>query len=253
MFMGNDSSKSAPKRVDWNAAKLCLAELQREAPTLLQQAVVIGGIACWFYRNLLSCAKDPDFGVPNFSTGEENLWLSKDIDFTNYFAEDARNILRRHLVADESGRLSLRIAGVPIGFAQVGLTFDPETAWSESWITTFEVDRARVQCRILNPVALYREKLALAQRRASGSDKIHGSLVAEFLRYEVCRRAGLLDTAKSLEERSYSVKFLISVRDRALEICKDKRVITRLNGIIAGSKSITPSEQKLLAELSAFN
>src|SRR3954463_12332854 len=171
--MASDSSTLAVKKVDWEIAKLCFAEIHREAPTILQQAVVIGGIACWFYRNLLSKADDPNFKVPSFSASDESFWLSKDIDFTNYFAEDARQLLHKHVVADQSGRRSLQIAGVPIGFAQVGLTFDPESAWAESWITTFDVAGAVVQCRILNPIALYREKLALAERRASNSDRIH--------------------------------------------------------------------------------
>src|SRR3954470_20475892 len=101
--MASDSSTPSTKKVDWEAAKVCLAELQREAPNMLQQAVVIGGIACWFYRNRLSKANDPDFKVPRFSATEEGFWLSKDIDFTNYFAEDARDLLKQHVVTDESG------------------------------------------------------------------------------------------------------------------------------------------------------
>ena len=113
-------SDPVEKKVDWEVAKTCLAELQREAPGILQQAVIIGGIACWFYRNLLAKANDPDFEPSRFTPAEENFWLSKDIDFTNYFAEDARNLLHRYVVADNSGRRSLQVAGVPIGFAQVG-------------------------------------------------------------------------------------------------------------------------------------
>jgi hypothetical protein len=251
--MGNDASTPVINKVDWEAAKVCLAALQREAPAILQQAVVIGGVACWFYRKLLTNANDPDFKVPHFSANEESFWLSKDIDFTNYFAEDARNLLLNHVVIDSSGRRSLRIAGVPIGFAQVGLTFDPETAWTESWITTFESGGTLVQCRILNPVALYREKVALAERRAAESDKIHRSLIAEFVRYEICRRASLLETAATLEERSYLVKFLISVRDGALDICNDTRVIDRINATLVDATSIAPSERKLLTDLSSFH
>src|SRR4051812_38520119 len=203
--MASDSSTLAVKKVDWEIAKLCFAEIHREAPTNLQQAVVIGGIACWFYRNLLSKAEDRDFKIPALSASDESLWLSKDIDFTNYFAEDARAVLQKHVV-NQGGRRTLQIAGVPIGFAQVGLTFDPETAWAESWITTFDVAGAVVQCRILNPVALYREKLALAERRASNSDRIHCATVAEFLRYEVCRSGRSLAASESMEQRTLSVK-----------------------------------------------
>jgi hypothetical protein len=34
------------KKVDWERAKKCLAELQRLAPVILDQGVVIGGAAC---------------------------------------------------------------------------------------------------------------------------------------------------------------------------------------------------------------
>lgn len=55
------------KRVNWDIAKTCLAQLHHLAPNLLRQGVLIGGIACWFYRNLLSKAKDPDFRVPTLT------------------------------------------------------------------------------------------------------------------------------------------------------------------------------------------
>jgi hypothetical protein len=250
-MMSTNPSNAVEKKVDWEVAKACLAELQREAPGILQQAVIIGGIACWFYRNLLTKANDPDFKTPHFTSAEENFWLSKDIDFTNYFAEDARNLLHRHVVADTAGRRSLQIAGVPIGFAQVGLTFDPETAWADSWITRFDVSGTTVECRILDPVALYREKSALAQRRGSNSDQLHCSTVAEFLRYEICKRAASLDSAKALQEKTLSQKFLMSVRDQALEVCNDKRLLGHLRNIIARTDSLTPAERKLLTDLSS--
>jgi hypothetical protein len=250
--MSINPSSAVEKKVNWEAAKACLAELQREAPSILQQGVIIGGIACWFYRNLLTKATDPDFKPPRFTTIEENLWLSKDIDFTNYFSEDARNLLHRHVVADSAGRRSLQVAGVPIGFAQVGLTFDPETAWTDSWVTSFNVAGTTVECRILDPVALYREKSALVERRAATSDQLHFSTVREFLRYETCKRAAALDRADGLQDKTLALKFLMSVRDRAVEVCRDNRVINRLRTIVAATTSLTPSERKLLTELSSF-
>lgn len=249
--MSTKPSNAVEKKVDWEAAKACLAEMQREAPSILQQAVIIGGIACWFYRNLLTKASDPDFKPPRFTPAEETFWLSKDIDFTNYFAEDARNLLHRHVTADSAGRRSLQIAGVPIGFAQVGLTFDPETAWADSWITRFDVAGSAVECRILDPVSLYREKSALAERRAAPSDQLHFSTVREFLRYEMCRRAATLDGAVGLEGKTLALKFLMSVRDRALEVCNDARVVARLRKVIDQTKSLSPAECKLLKDLSS--
>jgi hypothetical protein len=236
-------------RANWEAAKGCLAELHREAPSLLQQAVLIGGMACWFYRHLLATARDPDFKVGELSPEQERLWLSKDIDFTNFFAPDARGLLRNHVVADEAGRLHLIVADIPIGFAQVGLTFDPESAWAESWIGNFTWGGSRVQCRVLHPISLYREKLALSQRRGFESDRLHCAVLAEFLRLETCRQAESLAKAPGLEERTSALKFLFGIRDRTFEICRDQRVRRRLGQCGSAKTALTPAEANLLDAL----
>jgi hypothetical protein len=241
------------KKVNWEVAKACFAALHQEAPAILQQGVIIGGVACWFYRNLLAKANDPDFKVPTFSEEQERYWLSKDIDFTNFFAEDARRLLEHRVIADQQGRRSLQLDGIPIGFAQVGLTFDPETAWSESWIASFEWHGRQIECRVIDPVALYLEKFALVQRRGSNSDRVHCSLLAEFLRYEVCKEARALTTSKTLEDRSAPVKLLISIRDRALEICQNDKISARLQKIIAEGAALTSLERKLLTSLAVPN
>jgi hypothetical protein len=239
-----------PKKVDWEAAKVCLAELHRKAPAILQQAVLIGGIACWFYRTLLDRAADPIFPAPKFTSEEENFWLSKDIDFTNFFSEDARTLLRDYVVVDREGRQSLQVASIPIGFAQVGLTFDPHSAWEESWIGNSESDGIELQFRVLHPVSLFREKSALVQRRNTASDRSHASVLAEFLKMEICRRANELGDSRSLEQRTSAAKFLISVRDRAVEVCRDSRVSNNLRRIVQDSKSLPPLDRTLLNDLS---
>jgi hypothetical protein len=242
--MGN----SAAKKVNWDIARQCLAYLHREAPSILQQAVVIGGVACWFYRNLLEKAHDDDFKLPRLSEVEETLWLSKDLDFTNYFAEDARQLLKRHVKTDQ-GRQLLEIAGVPIGFAQVGLTFDPESAWSDSWIATFDFNGTTVQCRILDPVSLYWEKTSLSERRGSASDRSHLSVVAEFLRLETCLQAESLSKESTLEERTCALNFLIRIRNRVSEISRDSQVAKRLTRVLNEAQNLSPIERKLLGEL----
>lgn len=44
---------------------------------------MIGRAACLAYRALLDAAEDPDFCSPTFSPAEEEILLSKDIDFAN--------------------------------------------------------------------------------------------------------------------------------------------------------------------------
>ena len=76
---------------------------------------------------------------------------------------------------------------------------------------------------------------------------MHCAVVAEFLRLETCRQAELLSPASGLEQRSLAIKFLISVRDRALEVCRDARVIARLD---RANRDLSPSEMNLLRGLS---
>ena len=251
MPLAQPSSPTPPpeKKVNWELAKGCLAELSREAPSILSQGVIIGGTACWFYRHLLSKAQDPDFRVPVLTAEQEQHWLSKDIDFTNFFAQDARDLLKEHVVQDAQGRVYLKLAGIPIGFAQVGVTFDPESAWAESWVGTFTYGENTIQCRVLNPIALYREKLALSQRRGYESDHLHCKLVAEYLRYETCRQVMSLCAAKSLEERTSPLKFLLAIRDLALEICRDERVYRRIHEFVSAATALTPAEHRLLREI----
>jgi hypothetical protein len=238
------------KKIDWEGAKSCLAELDREAPELLHQGVIIGGIACWFYRHQLARARDIDFKISELTPAQESLWLSKDIDFTNFFVQDARELLSRHIVTDAQGRLQIKVAGIPIGFAQVGVTFDPESAWLSSWIGTFTRDETIVQCRILDPITLYREKLALSQKRGLESDRLHCDLLSEYLRFEACCQARTLATAKRLEEKAAPLKFLFAVLDRAPEICQDGRLHRRILEQSAWASALSPAEQKLLRKIS---
>jgi hypothetical protein len=243
------ASDSLERKVTWESAKTCLAEIDLAAPSILRQGVIIGGAACWFYRHLLSKANDADFKVPPLTNAQETIWLSKDIDFTNFFIQDARDLLSGYLVPDEAGRPILRIAGIPIGFAQTGLTFDPTTAWEQSWIGTFSLNDKMVQCRILDPVSLYREKLYLAERRGLESDRLHLALVADYLRYETCRQVQAMTATNPLQEKTTAMKFLTAIQERAPEVCRDERVRRRVQRSVSVTKSLTPQEQKLLQEL----
>ena len=235
-------------KVDWEAAQRAIAAVHEKAPVILHQAVIIGGMACWFYRRLLAKAEDIDFQVAD-SPNEQKFWLSKDLDFTNFFAQDARDLLRENVVQDAQGRQRLIVAGVPIGFAQVGVTFDPESAYLESWIGTFIQNNRLVEFRVLDPVALYREKLSLSQRRRSPADYIHCALVANFLRYETCHQVAVLVASQRVADESAPMRFLARIKDRAPEICHDPRVRDRVQAQVAAAPNLTPIAKKLLAEI----
>jgi hypothetical protein len=236
------------KKFDWEAAKRCLAKIHKHAPQILEQAVIIGGMGCWFYRQLLAKSNDPEFKAPHFSAADELLWLSKDIDFTNFFIADARELLKSFVVAAVSGPPRIEVAGLPVGFAQVGITLDPEVAWLDSWIGSFNTQDGTVEFRVLDPVSLYREKQALTQKRGSASDQAHHALMAEYLRFELCMQIRALKEATGLDEKSAPLRYIASIRDRAPEIAQDERLIRRLKNELV-SQTFTASERKLISEL----
>ncbi|MFM8471816.1 MAG: hypothetical protein ACKODH_17950 [Limisphaerales bacterium] len=240
-----------PAKVDWERAKLCLAALQQESPAFLRRALLIGGAACWFYRHSLSRANDPDFHVPLLAPELEARWLSKDLDFTGIFSGDAFALLPQLTVRDAQRREFLQVEGVRIGFAQVGLTLDPEEAMQHCRVVRFNGTQGQpVECFIADPVTLYREKLALVERRNAPADPLHLAVLAEYVRMEVCQRAEELCAAATLTATKAVLNFLKFVASRAPELPKDERVVCRVRASLqnhAGSAS--PADVKFLREL----
>jgi hypothetical protein len=157
-----------PPKVDWERAKLCLASLQHESPAFLRQALLIGGAACWFYRHSLLRADDPDFRVPLLSQELEAKWLSKDLDFTGIFSGDAFALLPQLTVRDAGNREYMQHCRVVRFTGPAG-----------------EV----VEFFVADPVTLYREKLALVQRRNAPADPLHLAVLAEYVRLETCQHS----------------------------------------------------------------
>ncbi|MGZ8901101.1 MAG: hypothetical protein ACXW3Z_13490, partial [Limisphaerales bacterium] len=168
-------------KVDWEGVKRCIAALSLESPAFLTQSVLIGGGACWFYRMQLRKANDADFQEPAASQAFENLWLSKDIDFTGIFRGDAYEMLPHLVVTDQSGNSYLQVNGIRIGFAQVGVTFDPEEVLSRARLAQFSSNGSEVQFLVIDPIALYREKQALSMKRNQPNDHAHFAVLKEFL------------------------------------------------------------------------
>ena len=55
---------------------------------------------------------------------------------------------------DEQGCQQLVLEGVPIGFAQVGLTFDPESAFIDAWMGRFQHGADLIEFRVLDPTTI---------------------------------------------------------------------------------------------------
>jgi hypothetical protein len=62
-----------PKLHDWERIRLALRQLDQAFPGLLPGIVLIGGGACWFYRESLRPWADPDFPVPPATPEEEKI------------------------------------------------------------------------------------------------------------------------------------------------------------------------------------
>ena len=72
-----DKSRS----LNWPGIKLGLREVYKTHAQLFYSAVLVGGAACWFYRNELENAHDPDFFVRNFMIPNQNEQARKTTDF----------------------------------------------------------------------------------------------------------------------------------------------------------------------------
>lgn len=242
-----------PPKVDWERAKLCLASLQHESPAFLRQALLIGGAACWFYRHSLLRADDPDFRVPLLSQELEAKWLSKDLDFTGIFSGDAFALLPQLTVRDAGNREYLQVEGVRLGFAQVGLTINPEEAMQHCRVVRFTGPAGEVvEFFVADPVTLYREKLALVQRRNAPADPLHLAVLAEYVRLETCQHSEQLCAAATLTEKKTSLNFLRLVAGRAPELPTDERVVRRVKATLQSHAAIiSPADEKFLRALVA--
>ncbi len=226
---------SNERTVDWEGIKRCLAALQQESKVFLSQALLIGGGACWFYRIQLRQAADPDFRAPLLDPQAEGVWLSKDIDFTGIFSGDAFGMLPHRIVTDAQGRQHIEIEGVRLGFAQVGLTIDPEEAFQQALVGSFSHENQKVEFFVADPVTLYREKQALSQKRNQKNDHLHLALLSEYLAWRVTAWAEQFLVARGdlpLSEQQRMERLLLSVRNKAPEILPDARIGRRVKPLL---------------------
>lgn len=190
------SVQTEQRIVDWEKIKRCLAEIDSKSPDFLRNTLLIGGAACWFYRRTLAKAEDPDFKVPVLAPEMEKLWLSRDIDFTGIFSEDALTKLP-HNVVEENGRKFVVVEGVRLGFAQTGVVFDPEEALTNARTATISSGTKHIEFFVIDPVTLYLEKQKLYQTRNNPNDFLHLSLVGEYVKYELVRGAEQILTPRN--------------------------------------------------------
>lgn len=222
------------RKVDWEQIKRCLVEIDKNSREFLQRALLIGGAACWFYRIQLKRANDPDFNV-NFSSPEnESQWLSRDIDFTGILSEVALSLLP-HNIAEHEGRRYIEVEGVRLGFAQAGVTIDPEEAIAKARVGRITLKDKQVEFLVADPLTLYYEKDKLCAQRGYPNDHLHRGLLHDFVAFELVCGAErmLLDERLPVADARQVLAWWLSVRNRAPEILKDDRIQKRLAALLA--------------------
>lgn len=230
--------QTEPRQVDWERIKRCLAGIDKASRDFLRQALLIGGAACWFYRHQLKKAGDPDFKVIQLPAEKENLWLSRDLDFTGIFSQDALRLLP-HLVVEHAGRKFIAVDGVRVGFAQVGLTIDPEEAIKNARVAAITFEGKVVEFLVADPLTLYFEKCRLCEQRGNPNDHLHKELLFDYLAYELTTGAEKLLTAAQLSagDARGVLKLWISVKNKTPEVLQDARLRNRVEPLLASKPS----------------
>ncbi len=167
--------------ISWSNVEIALDTLNDKNPSLLSRSLLIGGWAALLYHRLLSLKNHPAFPPP-IPDNIERL-VSKDLDFTHVWSEDFFDAYPDFIVRPSTGRPYLEVAGIRIGFAQVGVTFDPEEAFEKSRI--FKT-HAGTNFATLDPVRLYREKQAMSEKqRSKPNDHFHREIAAIYAKFEL--------------------------------------------------------------------
>ncbi len=171
-----------PKVYDWSRVRAALKLLSDAFPAEFPTWVLIGGGACWFYRESLQKANDPDFRVPRLTPDDEIHWLSKDIDFMGLTEAEATDLLQA-MFKPESHTISFR--GLEVDFLEEGFRLTLDLAQANRR----EVHATDFDFAVLDPAILYAEKCSLIANKARPQDQLHHALLAEFLKYEFCSDA----------------------------------------------------------------
>ena len=226
------------RKVDWEQIKRCLALIDRTSKDFLRQALIIGGAGCLFYRHQLFKANDPDFKIPAATPEEEKRWLSRDIDVTGIFSEDAFLMLP-HFVVVHEGNKHIEVDGVRFGFVQAGVTIDPEEAIENAWVASVTVDGKKVEFLVADPVTLYFEKLKLCAQRGHKNDFMHRDLLFNFIAFDLTRGAERLlqDPSLSVVESKNILRNWNKVKNKTPEIFQDGRLRKRVGPLCAKNPS----------------
>ena len=170
---------SLPKVYNWLRIRADLKRLAERFPGDFPTWQLIGGAACWFYRAYLERANDPDFRPMKYSEAEEDIWLSKDIDFMGMSSTRAEEFFGSPLKPETH---SITFEGMEIDFLEEGLRLTPQAVSASAR----EVRTSEFTFYAIEAALLYDEKFTLLRVKSRPQDRLHCELLAEFLKFEFC-------------------------------------------------------------------
>ena len=170
---------SLPKIYNWERVREALKLLAARFPEDFPNWVLIGGGACWFYRETLKLARDRDFSAPACTPEEEQIWLSKDVDFMGLTVVEAEDLFQSPFKADTH---TISFEGLEVDFLEEGLRLTMRDALTN----VREIKTEDFAFHALAPEILFAEKCALLANKERPQDRLHHALLVQFLKYELC-------------------------------------------------------------------
>lgn len=223
---------SLPKIYDWEKVRAALKLLAARFPDFFPDWVMIGGGACWFYRESLRQANDKDFPVPASTPAEELVWLSKDVDFMGLTVEEAEGLFEAPFKPETH---TISFEGLEVDFLEEGLRLTMGEAANHAR----EVRMGDLVFSVLAPETLFAEKSALLANKARPQDALHHTVLVQFLKHELCAD---LENPSSLEaedwvSRAREVK-TVDLQFFASDTCFNQRLVRAVSALNATHKRI---------------
>lgn len=185
-----------PKIYDWERVRSALRLLAAKFPDFFPNWVLIGGGASWFYRESLKRANDLDFSAPVCTAVEEQIWLSKDVDFMGLTVAEAEDLFQSPFKAETH---TISFEGLEVDFLEEGLRLTMRDAITNGR----EVRAEDFTFYVLAPEILFAEKCALLANKERPQDRLHHALLVQFLKYEFCAD---LEKPDALDEDDWTLR-----------------------------------------------
>ena len=187
---------SLPKIYNWEKVRAALKLLAAKFPDFFPDWVLIGGGASWFYRESLKQTNDLDFPAPTCTAEQEQIWLSKDVDFMGLSVAEAEDLFQAPFKPETH---TISFEGLEVDFLEEGLRLTMLDAISHGR----EVQAGDFVFYVLAPETLFAEKCALLACKERPQDGLHHAVLVQFLKREFCAD---LENSESLDGDDWTLR-----------------------------------------------